>query len=623
MCGINGLITFNKQSPSKDLLKKMNDSMFHRGPDEEGYFVDERVGLSMRRLSILGLDDSSQPQYSKDENIVLIFNGEIYNFIEIRKELIEKGYEFKTTGDTEVLVHLYEEKGIDLLHDLNGMFTFAIYDKNKEKVFVARDRLGIKPLYLLKENEKLSFSSDLQSLTAGNPGFKKEIDDNAFISFLCQSFISNPTSIFKGINKLEPATYLEIDINNKKVTSQKYWNLEKFETLKVSESEYIDKLKDAMKSSISLRQRSDVPIGTFLSGGLDSSTIVALLKKSIGNEGELHTFSVGFEGGENELPLARLVSEKYSTTHYELLITDEHVKEILPNIVNKMDEPFFDNAMIPTYLLSQEAISKGIKVILNGTGGDEIFGGYSRYLPQNLNHKLILNSPQLFRSLGSMALSFINPNKSMMLKDQELFYMAQLSGVNYQTMFELFNDNNIVKSEVKRLIEKYRPYFKESRLLRRKYPLMKMDLDNYLVDDILNLLDKMTMGNSLEGRVPFLDHKVVELCYQIPDSVKLNGGLKGLMKKAFGDILPNDLLNVSKKGFGGPTNHWLKGPLVKMVYKELIENPIDYYKEKFQLSKIAEMFSSQKVKPEYTQTIFALYIFSLWYREHVMKDVEK
>ena len=624
MCGINGIINYFKKPVEASQLKEMNNLMVHRGPDDEGYFLEENVGLSMRRLSIIDLNTGQQPQMSQDQNIVVVFNGEIYNHIELRKKLSCEGHQFKTkNSDTEVIIQGYKKKGISILEDLNGMFAFALFDKKKRKVFIARDRLGIKPLFYSLDKDGLIFSSSLKSLTSAKKKLKDKIRKKSFLEYMGQSFISGPNSIFEGVKKLRPAHYLEVRLESSEAKETQYWLLNSFEKLKLmSQESYQSEIFEKFQSSINLRQRSDVPVGTFLSGGLDSSTVVGMIRNSLGATGEIHTFSVGFKGGNNELPMAKLVSEKYNTHHFELLINETDVVNSLPNIIKFMDEPLFDNAIIPTYLLSKEAKKRGVKVIINGTGGDEIFGGYTRYFPNSLTRKLLFKAPSFALKAGSMVLKPINRNKSHMMAHRELLYTAELSGVNFDFMEKFISNESDFNQFKKSLLDRYGDYFRKSRKSKRRYPLMLKDLQHYMVDDILSLLDKMTMANSIEGRVPFLDHNMVELCYNIPDKIKFKKNEpKYIMKQSFSSILPKEILNLPKKGFGGPTSHWIKKTLTPMIHQSLIEDPIPFFRNHFDKDSLNQLFcKKRKIKDGFDQTAFGLFIFSLWYKEHVLEN---
>jgi len=343
--------------------------MTHRGPDDEGYFFGNGAGLGMRRLAIIDIEGGHQPITSEDGRYVVILNGEIYNYVELREKLILRGHRFTTESDTEVLVHLFEDAGPDCVKELNGMFAFAIWDNLQKEVFVFRDRIGIKPLYYSLDTKSFVFASDLSAIKGA--GYSNGINFESFLSYIGASYVSHPDTIYQNVQKLEPGHFLKVS-GSGRVSKVKYWEVSEFETLDLARIEdYQEEVLALLRDSIRLQKRSDVPIGTFLSGGLDSSCVVALLSEQL--DRPVRTFSAGFEGGVDELPYARMISERFGTDHTEIRISGEEIPAILPEIIERMDEPIYDNALVPTLLLSKLALKNGVKVILNGTGGDELF----------------------------------------------------------------------------------------------------------------------------------------------------------------------------------------------------------------------------------------------------------
>jgi asparagine synthase (glutamine-hydrolysing) len=380
MCGINGIYDFNGNVVRREQLEVMNSKMVHRGPDDDGYFVSGPFGMGMRRLAIIDIEGGKQPITNEDERFFAVLNGEIYNYVELQKELVARGHILTTKSDTEVLVHLFEDEGTKCVQRLNGMFVFAIWDDLKRELFLFRDRIGIKPLFYTRQNNLFVFSSDLSSLTAILP-LAKDVSLDAFLLYLGLSYVPYPWTIFRNVHKLEPGHYLEVDSSNEVIIS-KYWDIEEFETLRLAKIEdYQSLVLELLRDSIRLQMRSDVPIGTFLSGGVDSSCVVALLAEQTSQP--VRTFSVGFEGHHtDERPYARLVAERFQTDHLELMITADDICNYFHKVINFLDEPLADNALFPTLMLSELARERGVKVILNGSGGDEIFGGYGRYRPK-------------------------------------------------------------------------------------------------------------------------------------------------------------------------------------------------------------------------------------------------
>ncbi len=615
MCGICGIFNFNGSNANRDTVVDMNNRMIHRGPDDDGYYFEGEIGLGMRRLSIIDLEKGRQPISNEDGRYTVIQNGEIYNYTELKNDLVKRGHSLKTNSDTETIVHLFEEKGVDCVAELNGMFAIAIWDNAKKELFLFRDRMGVKPLFYAVTAESFLFSSDLSSLTGGLKT-KNDINYNAFLSYIGMSYVSYPETIFKNINKLEPGYFLKISAAYK-VEKKRYWDVNDFATQKsLSIEEYKEQTLAALRDSIRIQLRSDVPVGTFLSGGIDSSAIVALLSEQI--DQPVRTFSAGFENGLNELPYARIVANKFKTNHTELTISGNELPSILPEIIDKMDEPVSDNSIIPTFMLSKLAIENGIKVILNGTGGDELFGGYDRYLPQNQPWKMINSLSLNMRKLGGSLFKYKDFNKGTQIANPELYFASSISGVNFAIARSLFKNEKDYQSLISNVIAGYKKFVPYSYKDTNKSRLMYCDLKDYLVNDVLALLDKMAMAVSLEGRVPLLDHRVVEMCFRIPDSIKFkNGTLKWLLKNTLKDILPPEIHNLPKAGFAGPTWFWVNNLLKDSMRKCLVNNPITFFKENLNISVLKEALDNAKLTRLYSETLFSLYIFSLWYKRHV------
>ncbi len=600
-------------------IKEMTLLMFNRGPDEEGYFIDKNIGLGIRRLAIIDIKGGRQPVHSEDGRFTVVHNGEIYNYIELRADLERKGHLFKTKSDTEVIVHLFEESGSECVKLLNGMFAFAVWDAKDQELFLFRDRMGIKPLFYKKEKDSFSFSSLLFSLTQSGIS-DKDIHLPAFLQYMNMSYISYPNSAFKNIYKLEPGHFLRIKENGF-IEKKRYWEINKCGNLHLNSlQEYKELILDLMRSSIKIQLRSDVPVGTFLSGGIDSSAVVALISEQIGEK--IDTFSVGFKGGVNELPYAGMIARRFKTNHFELLLEGSDIMDVLSEVIENLDEPLFDNAMIPTLLLSKVAVSRGIKVILNGTGGDEVFGGYNRYILNFFPWNLIKTLPYGIRiKIGNIIKSH-NIDRGEKVIHPPLFYAAGISGVNYTFLKKAFRDSSYYDKMIEMTIQHYEKYVLSDTFTPNIDHLMSMDLQDYLVNNILSLLDKMTMAVSLEGRVPILDHRLVETCYKIPYNIKFHENkLKGIMRESFKEILPNEILHLPKAGFSGPTEFWVSNFLRTSIYKHLLEEPVYLFKEILDLSFIKEVLNNVKMLSFYSESLYALYIFTLWYKRHVMREV--
>ncbi len=438
MCGIAGIFNF-KGNTDRDRLSTMLDCMIHRGPDDSGIYVDQSFTMGMRRLSIIDLKSGHQPISNEDERLVIVFNGEIYNYIELREELLSKGHLFKTNSDTEVILHLYEEYGYDFITYLNGIFTFSIWDKQAQKLFIARDRLGIKPLFYFSNPERFVYSSELRSISKAFNMLN--ISQKAFINYMLMMYVPDPLSMIDGVNKLEAGTYLVVDAKNK-ITKHKYWDINEVVCEKTDPSQYRAKLEDLLNDSIKLQMRSDVEVGTFLSGGLDSSFIVAATSR-LSNK-PVNTFSIGYENLEyDERPLAQLVAKKFKTNHKEMFINSATVKDNLKRICAKMDEPIGDTAAIPTFLLSEFARSNNVKVILNGTGGDEVFGGYVRYIPISFKQRVLKASPMFVRKFFALISYPINKTVSHRFANRAYNYFCALSGARIEFLTGLFGIKKI------------------------------------------------------------------------------------------------------------------------------------------------------------------------------------
>jgi len=587
MCGINGIKNFNQAPVQKAQLAAMNQLMVHRGPDDDGYYLHQSIGLAMRRLSIIDLSTGSQPISNENNTIQVVFNGEIYNYIELRQALIARGHRFKTNSDTEVIVHLYEEKGVKMLDDLNGVFCFALWDDQKKQLFIARDRLGVKPLFYFKTEKQFAFSSELKSLLKIAP-FKLNIDENAFLLYLLCMYVPDPLSMVEGIGKLEAGHFLIVDEQGN-VKKTKYWDVQKNPDFKdfteVQAKEHLDFL---LKDAVRLQLRSDVPLGIFLSGGVDSSALVALASEI--QHKPIVTLSVGYEGHTvDERPFARMIAEQYHTDHHELFLQPKDLQDHLPEMIWLMDEPFSDSAAISTYLLAKLAREKGLRVVLSGAGGDEVFGGYDRYLSDW--KYLVKRAYRYFSQFGRLRNS-----------DWQLDYICSIGcgrGLGPFLAQNNFDEKQLHES-FKAIMEPLttRTNSWSTVLQKKEY----MDIKNYLIGDILMLSDKMTMGTSVEARVPILDHRVVEFMFSLPDELKIkNAEKKYLLKQVMCDKLPATILNRPKMGFGAPVQHWLN----ELFSRQSSESSLILNGRKINFGQLRRHHS-------FRQILFGLEIFKSW-----------
>jgi len=542
MCGIFGYVS--SKIDGEDLLRVMARQQIHRGPDSEGFYIDGSFGFGIRRLSVIDLVTGNQPISNEDKSIWVVCNGEIYNYRELVRDLKEKGHKFYTESDVECIVHLYEEYGIECLEYLNGMFGLTLYDKKKKCLFIARDRLGIKPLYYSSTSEGFLFSSELKSLLATNL-IRQNLDWNYLSCFLDLNYIPTPGTPFQEVAKLTPGHFLQVSGEGHPVETP-YWNLSEVRHLPPSsETEAIEKLTYLLRDSSRLQLRADVPICAFLSGGIDSSAVVAFA--AMESSYPLRTYHVYFTNATEKMDerrFARLVAERYGTVHTEVEIDRVDFDRLIPQLIWHLEEPFGDLASVPTYIISQMA-RKEVTVCLNGSGGDELFAGYYYH-----SHISLLKH-QLLSGLNKIGVGD--------------FLRTILGKSNNPTIWgKLFP--NYQKESLRVSPQDPTSNFPGDRLNR----LLAKDINGYLQSNILFLLDKITMAVSLEGRVPLLDHRLVEFGAYLPSKWKLKKGeRKYIFKKMLEPYLPREVLHREKEGFGGPLNDWLddktKGILLRIV----------------------------------------------------------
>ncbi len=574
MCGINGIVNFDSQNHvTEQELKTMSSSQIHRGPDDEGYYTNKNVGFGFRRLSIIDLHTGHQPICNEDGTIWIVFNGEVYNFEENRRELIKRGHQFKTKTDTETIVHLYEEYGNKCVDHLRGMFAFAIWDDNKKKLFCARDRFGIKPFFYHLTDDRFVFGSEIKAVLAAGD-INMDMDLVAMDSYFAYKYITDDRSIFKAIKKLKPAHSLEIDFGGRKphVQIEKYWDITFEPDHDKTEQEWCEAVEAELTAAVKMRMISDVPLGAFLSGGVDSSIVVALMSRL--SDKPIKTFSIGFkEKKYNELPYARAVAEMYNTEHHEQIINPESVS-LLPKLVWGYDEPFADSSAIPTYYVSKFAREK-VTVVLSGDGGDELFAGYNNYPKlERLNKYHMM--PDAFNKVFWGGIHKVIPNSvkgkgiSYYLSKEKETVGAHLALWTQLERYKLYK--NGLRAQ---LGDEYAESYKEQILMdstAKEYlsKMLELDMRTYMVDDILTKVDRASMLNSLEARVPILDHKVAELSFKIPSKFKLNDGdKKYILKKALGKYLPDSVINHPKQGFTVPMELWFRDSLKDYINDRL------------------------------------------------------
>jgi len=619
MCGIVG---FN--SKNSKILNEMLDSIKHRGPDDDGIYESDDFSLGHVRLSILDLSVSGhQPMIF--ENLVMVYNGEVYNFKEIRNELIKDGYEFTSETDSEVILKAYHKWGIKAVDKFIGMFAIAIYDKDKNEIILIRDRVGVKPLYYYFDGKEFIFASELKPIIK----YKKdlEINKDAMYEFFQFGYISSNLSIFKNCYKLPAGHYLKFNIQNLELKIKEYWSILPFFKMpkfQKSEEELVDELEELLIDAFKYRMVSDVAVGVFLSGGIDSSVVAAILQKHYGN---IHTFTIGFkEAKYNEANWAKKVANYLGTKHTEKYLSSDEAKKILESFVDIYDEPFGDSSGIPTTLVSQVAKENGVKVVLSADGGDEIFCGYERYwYAKNIGDKIFL-LPKALRKILVKIMEVIgaqNASKLFKIKNFEHKYNQlgeMLKNDNWQKIYEnlIHNSKNY---EIKELLGVVKDIEENSFSVGLKenpmQGMMLWDYHRYLPDDILTKVDRATMSVSIEGREPLLDHRIAEFLAQVPFELKYKDGTsKYLLRKVLERYLPKELIDRPKMGFGIPMFEWFGGDLRGLfeVYfqKDRFSHNLlnfDYVQKEYNKLKNNQVVNINK--------LWFILVFQLWYKRYI------
>ena len=627
MCGIYGVLELRQgRQPDERLLDRMGQMMIHRGPDDQGHHFGNGAAIGMRRLSIIDLAGGHQPIANEDGTVWVVCNGEIYNFKELRAGLEARGHVFSCDSDTEVIVHLYEQYGLDLFKKLRGMFAIAIWDAARSRLVLARDRVGKKPLYVCREPHRLTFASEIKSLLEVS-GIPRRISDSALREYLALGYVPAPFTLFEGIEKLLPGHFMIVEKG--RVRDQQYWDVPSGASESHSEGEWTELLREKLLECIRIRLVSDVPLGAFLSGGIDSSAIVAAMARM--TDQPVKTYSIGFEGADrfyNELPYARIVANAFATDHHEIIVRPD-IAQLLPQLIWHMDEPIADSAFVTTYLVARLA-SQSVKVILSGVGGDELFGGYRRYLGEGLARyynrlPAVLRSKWIPAMLGALPQDRHSNLKNYIRYADAFVKSADLHPtsryMSYVTLFSSEVQNALVTASDRRspygsnafASQITQNYFLAHSGLTGLNQLIYADLKTSLADDLLALTDKMTMAASIECRAPFVDHELVEMAAQMPDSLKIRGfTMKYLLKKAVKPWLPPEILNRKKRGFGAPMGSWIRNDL-----NPLMENLLSEVQVKrrglFNWPVIRDLIAKHKAqKGDYTDHLLALINLELW-----------
>lgn len=598
MCGIVGIYGFS----DKTLVKRMCDRISHRGPDEDGYYIDDKVSLGMRRLSSIDLSTGSQPILSENESIIVVFNGEIYNFRELREELEQKGHRFSTNSDTEVIVHAYEDYGYDCLKRFNGMFAIALWDTNRKELLLARDRIGIKPLYYTLDNANIVFASEIKPIL--EYGIRREVDEIALANYFILRYVPAPRTMFKGVNKLEPGHYMVF--NEKGMEKRKYWDL-KFEPLSGDRNYFVTTASDMLRRTVNKMRVTDVPVGAYLSGGIDSSVIVALMSEL--QEEPVKTFSVGFEGEYDETPYARIVAEHLGTEHHEIFVDEP---DILPEIFYHFNDPIADPAVIPTYVVSKQA-RKEIKVVLAGEGGDEAFGGYEKYAHELKMLNMFSRLPEFSRSMISgIAKKF--PETSRM----RIYAMFVVNKRNQQESYSFRLRHRDLGSEymISGLSDEVDEMVTNS-FDKRDYVsnMIYFDIKHTLPENLLMKWDRTTIANSIEARFPFLDHELLYFAYNIPYHLKIKNNGKYILRKVASELLPREIVERKKHGFDVPIKEWFKSDtLDEYLSEEKIKDTPYLYSDKIQ-----EVWGRhRRGKGDYSILLWKCLCYVMWYDSYIV-----
>ncbi|MFI5071714.1 MAG: asparagine synthase (glutamine-hydrolyzing) [Terriglobales bacterium] len=628
MCGICGKLVFDRQSQvSRTVLKGMADSIEHRGPDDEGFYFSGQVGLGFRRLSIIDLGGGHQPLCNEDESVWIVFNGEIYNYQELRQFLLSKGHQFRTQSDTEVIVHLYEELGEACLERLRGMFAFAIWDNRRKSLFIARDRVGIKPLYYYHSNSSFIFGSEIKVILA-DPEVTPEVNPEMIDRILTFNYLPGEETLLKNIHKLAPGSCVLIKDGDVKI--RQYWDLQVPQSsLSLTAAE--EQLSAMLDESVRLHMISDVPVGFLLSGGVDSSAMLCMARGK--TAGPLLSFTVGFSepGITDERPYARLAAKAYGAEHHEMTISSKDFENFLPQYIWHMEEPVCEPPAVAMYYVSQLA-RKFVKVLISGEGGDEGFGGYQIY--RNLLWLERLKSVlKPMNGIVSKGLLRLNPY----LKSSQIERFAPLLNMPFESYYHSGTSNaaNFFKQNLDTLYsDEFAPHVDRERSVNivKKYlqnsedrdlvnRMLYVDTKTWLVDDLLLKADKMTMANSLELRVPFLDHKILEFAASLPGKYKVHGfTTKYILKRVLSNRVPQEILNRKKVGFPVPYNAWLRTDLKDWI-RDLLLDRETLQRGYFNRNCIERLISQNTaLGGSYSKELFSLAVLELWHREFLGKQ---
>jgi asparagine synthase (glutamine-hydrolysing) len=609
MCGITGAMYFEDREPSQAMLKAMTDVIVHRGPNDFGFWGENRIGFGFRRLSVIDLKEGHQPLSNEDDMVWIVFNGEIYNYKYLRHSLQEKGHQFKTHSDTEVIVHLYEEYGEDCVKHMRGMFGFVIWDRRKKLLFGVRDHFGIKPFYFYKDGRQFLFGSEIKSLLAAE-GMDRTIHTESLLNYLTFQYVPEPDTMFRGIHKLPPGHFVKVTYDGE-MTIRRYWD-PMFEPEERPFDEYVEQIREGLKDSVIHHMQSDVDRGCFLSSGIDSTAIAAHMRSIE----PIRTFSVGFDGPNNETEIARQTASALDTEHFSKIITQNDFFSTLPKAVWHQDEPVADPSAIALYHVAQLAREQ-VTVVLSGEGADELFGGYRIYRePQALQpiERLPLALKRMLHALARLLPSGVK-GRTDLLRGTTPLEQRFLGNA------KIFSEE--MKGEIVRIDQEMLRSYKNPQQIAQQFyektrhqdPVTRMqyiDMNLWLPGDILMKADKMTMAHSLELRVPFLDVELYEVARKIPAHYRIaEGTTKYIFRKAMEGLIPDFILNRPKLGFPVPLRDWLKGNQGKVIMEQIAASGIEDY---INIDTVRQMMTKhQNGQGDYARRIWTIYMFALWH----------
>ncbi len=622
MCGIAGIVRGGRGPVEREMLERMCEAQRHRGPDSRGLHVEDGVGLGIQRLRVIDLVSGDQPVHNEDGTVTVVLNGEIYNYRELRQRLRGNGHRFSTEGDTETIVHLYEELGSDCVRELHGMFAFALWDRRRRRLLLARDRVGKKPLFYSERTGELSFASELAALLE-DPNVPREIDHGALDAYMAYGYVPAPASAFAGVRKLMPATLLTYDDSG--VATERYWHLDYSRKRAAQPSAEIDReLRAEIKRAVERRMVADVPTGAFLSGGIDSSAVVAAMAEA--SSEPVKTFSIGFDEAQvNELPRARLMARRFATEHHELVVRADAI-EILPQVVRHYGEPFADPAAIPSFYLARFA-REHVTVALNGDGGDESFAGYQRYTTNLALARLDRVPLTLRRSWAQLAGHLPESDPRALYSKLRRFALAsQLDPASrYLAQRSIFTDaerEQLYTPEYAALLGPSKASaallapWRASRTNNLLERMLDVNASGYLHDDLLAKIDIATMAYSLEGRSPLLDHELMEFAASLPPELKAAGvQRKRVLRSALRGWVPDEILDGRKQGFELPLRHWFRGEL-RDYAREVLLDPAARARGWCRPERVGEMLDEHALgSHDHGRKIWTLMMLELWYRE--------